>query len=260
MAACTSCSATSSVWPRPNCKVMMETLAALVELMRARPAISPNWRSSGAVTVWPITSGLAPGYSVCTWMVGKSTCGSADSGRNLKPTMPANTIASISSEVATGRWINGADGLIVLYLSNNGRHAQTPSLGRGRCRRRCGAVVAMVVMRRRGVLRGGRRRVARGGGGAGRRRGGGRRGGGAGRVGIGRRGSGRAPLALAALAAFAAGRLIARQDDVRAVLQTVGALGDDLLAHLQAGADLDLVDGGLAARDGAQRDRLVGLE
>src|SRR5471030_834197 len=79
MAACTSCSATSSVWPRPNCKVMMETPAALVELMRARPAISPNWRSSGAVTVWPITSGLAPGYSVCTWMVGKSTCGSADS-------------------------------------------------------------------------------------------------------------------------------------------------------------------------------------
>ena len=37
----------------------------------------------GAVTVRAITSGLAPGYSVCTWMVGKSTCGSADSGRNL---------------------------------------------------------------------------------------------------------------------------------------------------------------------------------
>src|SRR5471032_2366817 len=40
----------------------------------------------------------------------------------------------------------------------------------------------------------------------------------------------------------------------------VGAFGDDLFADLQAGADLDLVDGGLAARDGAQRDRLVGLE
>ena len=71
--------------------------------MRGRPDIWPNWRSSGAVTVRAITSGLAPGYSVCTWMVGKSTCGSADSGRKLKPTRPASTIASISSEVATGR-------------------------------------------------------------------------------------------------------------------------------------------------------------
>jgi hypothetical protein len=62
---------------------MTETPAALLELMRDRPAIWPNWRSSGAVTVRAITSGLAPGYSVCTWIVGKSTCGSADSGRNL---------------------------------------------------------------------------------------------------------------------------------------------------------------------------------
>ena len=48
----------------------MDTPAALVELMRDRPGISPNWRSSGAVTVCAITSGLAPGYSVCTWIVG----------------------------------------------------------------------------------------------------------------------------------------------------------------------------------------------
>jgi hypothetical protein len=48
----------------------MDTPAALVELMRDRPGIWPNCRSSGAVTVWAITSGLAPGYSVCTWMVG----------------------------------------------------------------------------------------------------------------------------------------------------------------------------------------------
>jgi hypothetical protein len=48
----------------------METPAALVELMRDSPGIWPNCRSSGAVTVCAITSGLAPGYSVCTWMVG----------------------------------------------------------------------------------------------------------------------------------------------------------------------------------------------
>jgi hypothetical protein len=70
MAACTSCSATSSVWPSENCSVMMDTPAALVELMRSSPDIWPNWRSSGAVTVRLITSGLPPGYSVCTWMVG----------------------------------------------------------------------------------------------------------------------------------------------------------------------------------------------
>ncbi len=40
---------------------MIEAPAVLTELIRARPAISPNWRSSGAVTVWLITSGLAPG-------------------------------------------------------------------------------------------------------------------------------------------------------------------------------------------------------
>ena len=33
----------------------------LVELIRSRSVISPNWRSSGAVTVSAITSGLAPG-------------------------------------------------------------------------------------------------------------------------------------------------------------------------------------------------------
>ena len=44
--------------------------AALVDDMRSSPDIWPNWRSSGAVTVRLITSGLAPGYRVWTWMVG----------------------------------------------------------------------------------------------------------------------------------------------------------------------------------------------
>ena len=42
--------------------------------------IWPNWRSSGAVTSEAMVSGLAPGSWVVTWMVGKSTCGSADTG------------------------------------------------------------------------------------------------------------------------------------------------------------------------------------
>ena len=42
--------------------------------------IWPNWRSSGAVTSAAMVSGLAPGSCVVTWMVGKSTCGSAETG------------------------------------------------------------------------------------------------------------------------------------------------------------------------------------
>ena len=55
---------------RPNCRVISDTPALLTLPMRDRPGIWPNWRSSGAVTVRLMTSGLAPGYSVCTWMVG----------------------------------------------------------------------------------------------------------------------------------------------------------------------------------------------
>ena len=68
--ACTSCSATSRLWVRLNCRVTTDAPAELTEVIRSRPDIWPNWRSSGAVTVWAITSGLAPGYSVWTWMVG----------------------------------------------------------------------------------------------------------------------------------------------------------------------------------------------
>ena len=42
----------------------------LVDDIWFRPGIWPNWRSSGAVIDDAITSGLAPGYSVTTWIVG----------------------------------------------------------------------------------------------------------------------------------------------------------------------------------------------
>ncbi len=66
MAAWTSCSAESMDRLRLNCSVISDTPALLTLPMRARPGIWPNWRSSGAVTVRLITSGLPPGYSVCT--------------------------------------------------------------------------------------------------------------------------------------------------------------------------------------------------
>ena len=40
---------------------MTEVPPELVEVIWLNPCISPNWRSSGAVTVVATTSGLAPG-------------------------------------------------------------------------------------------------------------------------------------------------------------------------------------------------------
>jgi hypothetical protein len=61
MAACTSCSATSSESERLNCSVMTEAPPELVEAICVNPGICPNCRSRGAVTEDAITSGLAPG-------------------------------------------------------------------------------------------------------------------------------------------------------------------------------------------------------
>ncbi len=55
-----------------------ELAVELVDDICLRPGICPNWRSSGAVMVAAVTSALAPGYVVTTSMVGKSTCGSAE--------------------------------------------------------------------------------------------------------------------------------------------------------------------------------------
>jgi hypothetical protein len=50
--------------------VITEAPAELRDDISFRPGIWPNWRSSGALTVDVMTSGLAPGRKVCTWMVG----------------------------------------------------------------------------------------------------------------------------------------------------------------------------------------------
>lgn len=73
------------------------------------PAMRPNCRSSGEATAEAIVSGLAPGRLAETWMTGNSTCGSGATGRNLKANMPDSSNAAVSSDVPTGRLINGAD-------------------------------------------------------------------------------------------------------------------------------------------------------
>jgi len=57
-------------------------------------------------------SGLAPGNEAATEMVGKSTCGSGETGKKLKATAPASATAIVNKVVATGRRMNGDDKLI----------------------------------------------------------------------------------------------------------------------------------------------------
>src|SRR5712672_832635 len=54
-------------------------------------------------------SGLAPGKFAETLIVGKSTCGKGAVGSCKKATNPARAIAAVSSAVAIGRRMNGAE-------------------------------------------------------------------------------------------------------------------------------------------------------
>ena len=75
----------------------------LDEVISVTAAMRPNWRSSGVATEEAMVSGLAPGRPALTEMVGKSTCGSGDTGRMRKATAPASAMATVRSVVATGR-------------------------------------------------------------------------------------------------------------------------------------------------------------
>ena len=66
---------------RSNCNVIWLTPNDDDDVMVASDGVRPNWRSSGEVTSAAMVSGLAPGSWVVTWMVGKSTCGSAETDK-----------------------------------------------------------------------------------------------------------------------------------------------------------------------------------
>src|SRR5215510_5744264 len=80
MADCTSCAAASMSRSSENCIVIWEAPTMLVEDMLSMPAMSENSFSSGNATAEAIVSGLAPGSAADTWIVGKSTLGSAETG------------------------------------------------------------------------------------------------------------------------------------------------------------------------------------
>ena len=60
----------------------------LDDVISVTEAIRPNCRSSGVATDDAMVSGLAPGNAADTEMVGKSTCGSGDTGSNRNAVAP----------------------------------------------------------------------------------------------------------------------------------------------------------------------------
>ena len=80
IAAWMSCAAPSMSRPRSNCSVIWLMPNELDDVMVESAGIWPNWRSSGPVISAATVSGLAPGSCVVTCTVGKSTCGSDETG------------------------------------------------------------------------------------------------------------------------------------------------------------------------------------
>ncbi len=66
-----------------------------------------------------MVSGLAPGRLAPTFTVGKSTCGSGETGSSRNATLPASAIATSNSVVATGRRMNGSQ-IFMAYRAATG--------------------------------------------------------------------------------------------------------------------------------------------
>ena len=109
MPASTSRAAPSILRLRSNCRVTLVVPSELDEVISVTPAMWPNCRSSGVATDDAMICALAPGSPAETEMVGKSTCGSGDTGSTLNAMPPAMAMAAVSRVVATGRRINGAE-------------------------------------------------------------------------------------------------------------------------------------------------------
>src|SRR6185437_7172189 len=88
---------------RLNCSVTLDCPRLLTDVISLTAAIWPNCRSSGVATEEAIVSGLAPGSEALTEIVGKSTCGSGETGSSSNAINPKRAIAIVSSVVATGR-------------------------------------------------------------------------------------------------------------------------------------------------------------
>src|SRR5205814_5367532 len=103
IADCTSCAAASMLRSSENWIVIVVVPLVDAEVIESMPATVDNCFSSGVATAEAIVSGAAPGSCACTWIVGKSTFGSALTGNKRYPTTPNAMIPIITSAVMTGR-------------------------------------------------------------------------------------------------------------------------------------------------------------
>src|SRR6266850_1945202 len=87
IADCTSCAAASILRSSENCMVIVAMPSVDEEVIVSMPAMVENCFSNGVATAEAIVSGFAPGSSACTWIVGKSTLGSALIGSSRYPRM-----------------------------------------------------------------------------------------------------------------------------------------------------------------------------
>ena len=108
MPACTSLPASWMLRDRSNWIAIRVEPSELEEVISLTPAMRPSVRSSGVAMVAAIVSGLAPGSEALTTIVGKSTCGSGDTGNWVKAARPDSRTARASSVVAIGRAMDGA--------------------------------------------------------------------------------------------------------------------------------------------------------
>jgi hypothetical protein len=89
----------------------------LDEVISVTDAMRPNCRSRGVATEEAMVSGLAPGNDAETDTVGKSTCGSGDTGSIRNATEPANAMATVSKVVATGRLMKTSE-IFIIFRRN----------------------------------------------------------------------------------------------------------------------------------------------
>ncbi|MCY1371050.1 hypothetical protein D9M69_581780 [compost metagenome] len=109
MAACTSRAAPLISRSASNCRVIRVLPWPVRLLIWVIPEMLPSERSSGVVTLEAMISGLAPARLACTVITGKSICGSGATGNRPKLSAPTSRIARLSSMVATGRRMKGAE-------------------------------------------------------------------------------------------------------------------------------------------------------
>src|SRR5690242_12700868 len=97
-----------------NCRLIRVVPTWLEDVISVTPAIVPSRRSSGVATLVAIVSGLAPGSCALTEIVGKSTCGSGETGSTKNPAIPASATPIVSSTVPIGRLTKGCERFIAL--------------------------------------------------------------------------------------------------------------------------------------------------